>query len=205
MGDLLHDAATNFIGELTGDLPVLLVRTVVTFIFILATVRWTGKRSVANLAPYDLALVILMGELAAIPVADLRVELMHGLFPLVLIGGLHVLMTTINMHYSAFEEWTEGRPTLLVKDGEVLKANLRKERVSMIDLHSALRQRQISDVSEVREAWMEPAGGISVFHKRRPATDSDLEAAIEQIVQANCDRIRAEIEALLRERGQPGR
>lgn len=187
-------------------MPVLIARTVITFVLVLVVVRWTGKRSVANLAPFDLALVILIGEVSAIPVADLKVDLMHGILPVALIGGLHVLMTTINLHSKAFERWTEGLPTQLIKDGKVLKQNLRKERVSMIDLESVLRLKEINHPSKVKEAWMEPAGGVSIRLKEEeePASSRELEQAVALIVQANSAKLRQELRELLERHGKSG-
>lgn len=183
-------------GELALHGPTLVVRTIITFITVLFVVRWTGKRSVASLAPFDLALVILIGEVAAIPVSELHVEMVHGILPVILMGFLHVLMTTINMHSRKFEEWTEGTPTLLVKDGQVLKPNLLRERVSLADLEVALRHKNVAHLGEVRQAWMEPAGGISVI---RALPEGELAQQIDQIVAEHTARLRQELEQLLRE------
>ena len=168
--------------EVIQHVPVLLVRTVLTFVVVMIVVRWTGKRSIANLAPFDLAMVIMIGEVAAIPISELDVDFLHGLIPVVLLGGLHVAVTTVNLHWKGFERLTEGFPTLLVKDGRVLRRNLLRERVSMADLMTALRHKEVEDVSEVKEAWMEQSGGISVILKREagPATPRDVERAVEQ-------------------------
>lgn len=190
--------------ELVRHMPVLIIRTLLTFIAVLVVVRWTGKRSIANLAPFDLAMVILIGEVAAIPVADLKVDFLHGILPVVLIGGLHVLTTTIAIHSKWFERLTEGEPTQLVKNGKVLRKNLLKERVSMGDLMTALRHKEVTDIKEVKEAWIEHAGGVSVIRRddADAATPRDLRRAIEQIVQANAARMRQELEDLLHERQQ---
>jgi uncharacterized membrane protein YcaP (DUF421 family) len=195
----------DWMKEVTEHIPVLIIRSILTFVVVLVVVRWTGKRSIANLAPFDLAMVILIGEVAAIPVADLKVDLIHGILPVILVGGLHVLTTTLAVHNDKFEKWTEGQPTLLVKDGRVLKKNLLKERVSMADLMTALRHKEIKELNEVQEAWIEHAGGVSVIRKEEAATPSDLEEAIERIVQANAARIRQELRELLHDRtGSPG-
>ncbi|MDF2627864.1 MAG: hypothetical protein K0R39_1695 [Symbiobacteriaceae bacterium] len=189
--------------ELLRHTPVLIVRTLLTFIAVLLVVRWTGKRSISNLAPFDLAMVILIGEVAAIPVADLKVDFLHGILPVVLIGGLHVATTTIALHSKWFERLTEGTPTLLIKNGKVLKKNLLKERVSMADLMTALRHKEVTKVDEVKEAWIEHAGGVSVIRRddMDAATPRDLREAIEEIVQANAARMRQELEDLLHHGG----
>ncbi len=175
---------TDWAKELFQHVPVLLVRTVLTFVLVMIVVRWTGKRSIANLAPFDLAMMLLFGEVASIPISEVDVDFLHGLIPVALLGGLHVALTTVNLHWKGFERLTEGFPTLLVKDGRVLRRNLLKERVSMADLMTALRHKEVEDLSEVKEAWMEQAGGISVILKREagPATPRDVERAVEAAI-----------------------
>jgi len=170
--------------ELYEHIPVLLVRTLLSFLFVMFVVRWTGKRSIANLAPFDLAMVIMIGEVAAIPISELSVDFLHGIIPVALIGALHVALTTINLHWKGFERWTEGQPTLLVKDGRVLKKNLLRERVSMADLLTALRHKDVADIKEVKEAWIEQSGGISVLLRREAdaATPLDVESAVEKVL-----------------------
>lgn len=189
--------------ELLVHAPILVIRSLLVFVTVLFVVRWTGKRSIANLAPFDLAMVILIGEVAAIPVAELNVDLLHGILPVFIMGGLHVLVTTLALYSQWFEAFTEGRPTLLVKDGRVLKKNLIKERVSMTDLMTALRHKEILDLRKVKEAWIEQAGGVSVIRKKEEdaATPKDLERAIERIVQENIARMRVELEELIRRQG----
>lgn len=175
---------TDWMKEIFQHVPVLVVRTVLTFVIVMLVVRWTGKRSISNLAPFDLAMVIMIGEVAAIPIGELDVDFLHGIIPVALIGGLHVLLTRINLYWKGFERWTEGFPTLLVKDGRVLRRNLLKERVSMADLMTALRHKEVEDISEVKEAWIEQAGGISVILKRDfdAATPRDVEQVVERVL-----------------------
>jgi uncharacterized membrane protein YcaP (DUF421 family) len=190
--------------ELYEHVPVLAVRTLITFLTVLVVVRWTGKRSIANLAPFDMAMVIMIGEVAAIPVSELHVDLLHGVLPVLLIGGLHVLITTIGLYSKWFERLIEGTPTLLVQDGRVLTKNLVKERVSMSDLLTAMRHKEVTDVSQVKEAWIEHAGGVSVIRKKEadkvtpPSLQQALDQAIAEIVQRGAATMRREISEMLR-------
>ncbi|MGE5674734.1 MAG: DUF421 domain-containing protein [Mycobacterium leprae] len=191
--------------ELYQHVPTLVLRTILTFFTVLLVVRWTGKRSIANLAPFDMAMVIMIGEVAAIPVSELRVDLLHGILPVFLIAALHVLMTTISLRSKTFERWIEGKPTLLVKNGKVLAENLRKERVSMDDLKTALRHKEVLDLRDVKEAWIEHAGGVSVIRNESeraalssPQMDAAMEEAIERIVRETAAAMRRELVDLLR-------
>lgn len=198
----------EWITELFRDVPHLFLRTVIMFVVVMVVVRWTGKRTIANMAPFDLAVVILIGEVAGIPLSETDLHLLNGLVPVVMLGLLHVLMTSINIHSKRFESMTEGNPTQLVKDGKVIRANMAKERVSMEDLKTALRHHDVKHVERVQEAWLEHAGGISVIltPDEDPATHRDLrvalDAAVEKIVEQTTARLRAELTALLNERRQ---
>jgi len=164
--------------EVIRHVPALVLRTVLLYGVVLATMRWTGKRTVATMAPFDLALMIMISEVAAIPITELDVDLAHGLVPVILLGALHVLVTTLNLRSRRFEALTEGRPTLLISQGRVLMENLRRERVSLADLSAALRLQQVTHLEQVEAAWLEPGGGVSVRLRPadRPATVRDLAA-----------------------------
>ncbi|BDG60826.1 DUF421 domain-containing protein [Caldinitratiruptor microaerophilus] len=166
----------RWLPELLADLPRLTFRTTVLFFLVLAVMRWTGKRTVAAMAPFDLALVIMISEVASIPITEADGNMLHGIVPVLILGGLHVLLTTLNLRFRKVEDVTEGRPTLLVKDGRILLDNLRRERVSLGDLAAALRMQQVLRLSDVEEAWLEPTGGVSVVLREaaRPATRADV-------------------------------
>lgn len=156
--------------------PPLAIRTLILYVAVLVAMRWTGKRTLSAMAPFDLALIIMISEVAAIPITTLEVDLLHGLLPVFLLGTLHVLLTTLNLHYRKLEDLTEGKPTLLIQDGQVLRANLLRERVSLADLASVLRTQQVRRLDQVEEAWLEPTGAVSVILRpaERPLTRTDL-------------------------------
>lgn len=191
--------------ELFVHAPGLILRTTLIFLVVLAVVRWTGKRTISALAPFDLAVVIMVGEVAAIPLSDMRVDLLHGVLPVVLLALFHVILTTVNLHYKAVEELTEGKATLLVKNGRPVRRNLRLERVSMADLHAALRLQGVTDLNQVQEAWMEHSGGVSVLLRpeARPVTVGDLRQVagpdprqVEAIIERHLMALRQELTAM---------
>ncbi|HLO02431.1 MAG TPA: YetF domain-containing protein [Symbiobacteriaceae bacterium] len=193
---------TDTDGNVYHIMLTLFLRTLITYIVVLSVVRFSGKRAIANLAPFDLAMVILIGEVSALPVAGLE-PLYKGLLPAALLGAFHMLTTYISVRNQKFEKFTEGVPTQLVKDGKVIQKALKKERVSMDDLLTALRLAQVTDVSTVKEAYLEHAGGISVILKKpeQPVTAQQLEhklnAAIEEIVHRGAQQLHREVMQLL--------
>lgn len=193
---------TDHDGNVLHIILTLFLRTLITFIVVLLVVRFTGKRTIANLAPFDMAMVILIGEVAALPVGGVE-PLYKGLIPALFLGGFHMLTTAISVRSGGFERLVEGVPTMLIKDGKIIEKNLKKERVSKDDLLTALRLKDITDPREVKEAYLEHAGGVSAILKtpKESVTFEQLEhklnAAIEEIVHRGAQQIHREVKLLL--------
>lgn len=190
--------------EIVHDIPTVAWRTIVLFFVVLTVMRLSGKRTVTAMAPFDLALVIMISEVASIPISETKVDIFNGLVPVVILGGLHMLLTTLNLRSVALEKATEGAPRLLVKKGKVLEDNLKRERVSLADLYAALRLQQVSNLAQVDEAWLEPTGGVSVLltKQEQPMNDAAFSGQslgqIDRIVEGHVERLRVELREWLR-------
>lgn len=191
----MHQLAMEFL-RLAGQ-------TVVLYITVLVIVRLMGKRSVGHLAPFDIAVIIMIGEMVAIPVTEER-ALYHGLIPVVMLGLMQLLLTWANTKSHRLEMITQGTSALLVKDGKPQMQNLRRERVTLEDLSIGLREKEVENLADVKEAYLEPTGQISVIKQKdaSPLTPQDLQLLtlqrLDQILQLNLERTRQEIHRLLR-------
>lgn len=184
--------------ELVRHGPALAMRTLVLYFLVVAVMRWTGKRSAGHMAPFDLALVIMISEVAAIPISDLDVDLLHGLLPVILLGMLHIILSWAHMRSRRLEVLTEGQPTLLVADGQVLMANLARERVSLADLEAALRLQGVQDARDVSRAWLEPQGGVSVIRQEEvPLTPRQVDALAALVAERVANRVVRKLRRIL--------
>ncbi|MDI6893650.1 MAG: YetF domain-containing protein [Bacillota bacterium] len=177
-------------------------QAVILYVVVLFIVRLMGKRSVGKLAPFDLAVIIMIGEMVAIPVTEER-AIYHGLIPVVVLGLLQLLLTWANTKSRTLENITQGTSTLLVKDGQPQMQGLTRERVTLEDLAIALREKEVENLADVKEAYLEPTGQISVLKQRdaQPVTPKDAQLLtlqrLDQVLQQNLERTRQEIHRLL--------
>ena len=180
----------------------LIGQAVVLYVVVLFVVRLMGKRSVGKLAPFDLAVIIMIGEMVAIPVTEER-ALYHGLIPVLVLGLLQLLLTWANTKSRTLEQITQGTSTLLVKDGQPQMQGLARERVTLEDLAIALREKEVENLADVKEAYLEPTGQISVLKQKdaQPVTPRDAQLLtlqrLDQVLQQNLERTRQEIHRLL--------
>ena len=146
-----------------GELWLSLWRTAILWAITLAVFRLVGKRTLGKMGAFDFAVIIMMGEATAIGMEDPHVALVIPIGIVVLLGVLQWALTFLNVRWTALERLTQGTQTAVVKDGEVQQAAMRAERMSQADLLMELRQKGIASVQQVREAYLEPTGQVSVF------------------------------------------
>lgn len=154
-------------------------RTLVMFFLTLVAVRVMGKRSIAQLAPFDLVVMVIIGSVAALPLEEEQIHPVHGIVPILILSFLQFLLAIVNMRWRGFEKITQGMSTPIVIDGKVVKKNLEKERVSDADLHIVLRQQGVEKLSDISLAVLEPTGQVSVILKKdaQPVTSKDVDQA----------------------------
>ncbi|HHY39205.1 MAG TPA: DUF421 domain-containing protein [Clostridia bacterium] len=181
-----------------ADILQVAFRTLILYFLALVVVRVMGKRSVANLAPFDLVVIIMIGSAAAIPMEE-SVSLLNGVIPVALLGVAQYLVSLLNVYSRGAERVTQGTPVLLVQNGKVLWENLKKERVTLEDLRIMLREAGIDNITDVQEARLEPNGKVSVIKTKEasPITPKDLQELamirMDAVLQETARNLRKEI------------
>ena len=141
------------------------LRAVLVYAMVMLLVRVSGKRAVGQFTPFDLVLLILIGN-----------AVQNGLNggdnsitgAVILAGCLIVLnygVAWLTARSQRAEHWIEGVPMVLARDGVVFEDVLRHELVSLDDFHEALRMNNIADLGDVALALLETNGNISVVPK----------------------------------------
>jgi uncharacterized membrane protein YcaP (DUF421 family) len=147
----------------------LILRSVLVYVFLLALLRITGKRQVGQLAPFDLVLLLVLSNAVQNSMNGGDNSLIGGLVSaatLVLLNGAISLATYRSKRLEAL---IEGRPQLLIHNGQLYDQVLKQAKLTRHELHSALRQAGCECVDEVHTAVLENNGSISVVQRKAPA------------------------------------
>jgi uncharacterized membrane protein YcaP (DUF421 family) len=143
----------------------LVLRAIVGFFFVLFITRVVGRRELSSLEPFDLILLVMLGDLVqqGITQNDFSVTGM------MLVGGTVALLTVV-VSYSSFKfprmrPLLEGEPVIVVQDGEPLMRNLGRNRITLEELAAAARIQGIAKIADVRWAVLETSGTISFIEK----------------------------------------
>ncbi len=150
-------------------------RTIVLYLVLIMVIRLMGKRQVGQLEPSEFVVTMLVANLASIPMQDGGIPLFSGLVPILTVLGLELILSVFSVKSLRIRRLLCGKPVILIENGKVLQANLRKTRVSMDELSGHLRQKDVLDPTQVQYAILETDGSISVFPypKHRPASAKD--------------------------------
>lgn len=147
-----------------------IVRSVVVYLFVLVAFRFTGKRQVGQLTPFDLVVLLIISNVVQNAVIGPDNSLGGGLIGAVAILALNYAFVELTFRSRRVRRLLEAQPTLLVHNGRLLPDNLRHERVTMDDLLAALRRNGVADLAHVRVAVLEENGGISVIRQEAPGS-----------------------------------
>ncbi|MCD4840057.1 MULTISPECIES: DUF421 domain-containing protein [Neobacillus] len=151
-----------------------------TFLFILClflVTKLLGKKQISQLTFFEYISGITIGSIAGEAITGLEKNLLQGLTAIVIFGVVTYLADYLSLKSKKFRNWVEGKGTVVIKDGKILEDNLKKERYTVDELSSLLRQQNIFNVADVEFALIEPEGRISALLKKehRPLTPKDLQ------------------------------
>ena len=139
------------------------LRSVVIYLFMLLAFRFTGKRQVGQLTPFDLVVLLIISNVVQNAVIGPDNSLGGGLLGAVVILALNWVVVEVTFRSKRLRRLLEATPTLLIHNGRILHDNLRRERITLDDLHATLRRSGVADSEHVRVAVLEENGGISVI------------------------------------------
>jgi uncharacterized membrane protein YcaP (DUF421 family) len=144
----------------------LVIRAVVIFFFILVVMRVAGRRELSSLQPFDLVLLVVLGDLVQQGITQSDQSVTGTLTVISTIALLSVAVSWVSFRFARVRPVTEGEPIVLVQDGRPIERNLRRERISVADIEEEARAAQISSLRELEWAILEDDGHISCIPKK---------------------------------------
>ncbi len=162
----------------------LFIRTLFTYAFVFLALRIMGKREIGKLSLFDLVVSIMIAEISAMALQDLRIPIWHGAFIIGLLVLMQIGVSFLSLQSRRVYELVEGKPAVLVANGEINDSEMKRTRYSMNDLLVQLREKDFANVADVEFAILETSGKLSVFPKanKRPVTAEDLGITVKSTV-----------------------
>ena len=161
---------------------VVLIRTVVLYLFIIVGIRLLGKHQIGELEPSELVLTLIIADLASVPMQDNGIPLLSGLIPIVVLLCLSSIISVLCTQSIKFRTLLCGKPSIVVENGLVLEAELKKNRLTLDELMEELRIQGYADFKSIKFALLETNGQLSVlpYAADKPATAAQLGIATQE-------------------------
>jgi uncharacterized membrane protein YcaP (DUF421 family) len=143
----------------------LVLRTVTVFAFLLVLTRVIGRRELSSLEPFDLILLIIVGDALQQGLTQDDYSVTGALIVVSTFAVLQVFVSWLGYRFPRIQPVLAGEPIIIVEDGKVIERNLKRERLTAGEIAEAARAQQISSLSEVQWAVLEKNGQISFLKK----------------------------------------
>lgn len=157
----------NELFELSAPWWVFVLRATAIYALVMVLVRVSGKRAVGQFTPFDLVLLILIGNAVQNGINGGDNSLTGAAIMATTLIALNYGVAFVTARSRHAERLVEGEPVVLARDGKLFDHVLRRELVSQSDFREALRMNSIEDVAEVELALLETNGHISVVPRKR--------------------------------------
>lgn len=166
-----------------GDLLfVVLIRTMILYLLIIAGLRLLGKRQLGELEPTELTLTLIIADLASVPMQDNGIPLLTGLIPIIVLLSLASILSVLSTKSIRFRTLLCGRPSIVISDGKVMEDELRRNRLTVDELLEELRIQGHTDLNTIEFAILESNGQLSVILRasQQPVTAEQMEIPTQE-------------------------
>lgn len=162
-------------------MTIMLIRSIVIYLFVLFVIRLMGKRQVGEMQPFEFVITLIIADLACIPMAELAVPLVHGIVPIFSLLILHFLICVFSRKSMKIRYLISGRPAIVISPRGINYMELKKLNMTLDDLIEAMRGCDVFNIEDVAYAIIETNGKMCVIKKAmvEPVTREDMQVEIE--------------------------
>ena len=140
-------------------------RAIILYLIVLIVMRLMGKREIGQLQPFELAISIMIADLASIPMTEIGIPIFNGIVPILGLLVMHLLISIINLKSLKAREIICGKPSILIYRGKIDEKQLKKERFTINELEERLRGNNVYNLGDVEYAILETSGQVTVIQK----------------------------------------
>ena len=128
---------------------IVFLRSIVLYIIVLIVMRLMGKREIGQLQPFELAIAIMIADLAAVPMAETGIPISNGIIPILGLLVMHLIISFLNLKSMKIREILCGKPAILIYRGKIDEKVLKKERFTLNELQERLRSSNVVNLGDV--------------------------------------------------------
>ena len=160
----------------------LIFRSIIIYILVLLLLRIMGKRQLGQMQPFELVIMLIIADLATIPMAETALPLIHGIIPILTLAVIHYILSLLARKNIFFRKFINGKPQIIITPNGVEHSALKELNINFSDLMEGIRAAGYFNLEEIFYAIMQTNGTITVLPRSNyaPITAEDLNIEKEQ-------------------------
>ena len=169
---------------------IVFFRALVLYCVVFLVIRLMGKKELSKVQPFELAIIIVISDLASAPMSSRGLSLLDGIIPIITLLLAYLIFLLLNHSSNKVQDIVCGKPVLIIKDGKVIEKEFDSQKYTVSDLMSQLHEKDIFLISDVKYGILETNGNLSVV-KNDPNINSLPVNVIEdgKLAEANMELI----------------
>ncbi|MDO4283450.1 MAG: DUF421 domain-containing protein [Clostridia bacterium] len=142
---------------------IIFFRALILYAIVFLVIRLMGKRELSKVQPFELAIIILISDLASAPMSSRGISLFDGVVPIVTLLVAYIVFTLLIQSSNKVQDVVCGKIAVIVRDGKIVEEEFSKLQYTLPDLMSQLREKDVFKIQDVKCAMIENNGNISVI------------------------------------------
>ena len=160
----------------------LIFRSIIIYVLVLLLLRFMGKRQLGQMQPFELVIMLIIADLATIPMAETALPLVHGIIPILTLAVLHYFLSVLARKNIFFRKFINGKPQIIITPNGVEHSALKDLNINFSDLMEGIRAAGYFNLEEILYAIMQTNGTITVLPRSNyaPLTAEDMNIQKEE-------------------------
>jgi uncharacterized membrane protein YcaP (DUF421 family) len=169
------------------------LRPAIVYIFLVVALRIFGKRELAQLNPFDLVVLLSLSNTVQNAIIGDDNSLLGGVIGAVSLLAINYMVVRFLFRHRRLDQIFEGKPTVLIQNGVVVRRNLARELLTRSELMTVLHRQGFDSISEVEQCVLEPGGTFYIQRKMPPQDQVQHDAVMREMkeLSAKLDRLLA--------------
>lgn len=142
---------------------VVFFRALILYCVVFIVIRLMGKKELSKVQPFELAIIILISDLASAPMSSRGISIFDGIIPIVTLLITYIIFTLLTRSNNKVQDVMCGTLSVIIEDGKIVESEFSKQSYTIADLMSQLREHDVFKIQDVKYAMVETNGNLSVI------------------------------------------
>lgn len=167
---------------------IVFFRALVLYCVVFLVIRLMGKKELSKVQPFELAIIIVISDLASAPMSSRGLSLLDGIVPILTLLIAYSFFLLLNHSSNKVQDIVCGKPILIIKDGKIIEKEFNKQKYTVSDLMSQLHEKDIFSIKEVDYGIIETNGNLSIITKQENVNSIPLNVVEDgKLAQTNIE------------------